>query len=118
MQPKRRKAAKSSAAASRSQLNLSSFSDESTDVTSDEKESGVDWQKWTGRLSDAKTWTGDIKESFKDGSVSEYASQIRYCLTCSHSPQWKDPDSWRPKAKLTTGAGERDKVQTYSALPP
>ena len=42
-----------------------------------DEESKMDWEKWKGRLEDAKTWSGDLAESFKDGTVSGATFYLR-----------------------------------------
>jgi GRAM domain-containing protein 4 len=68
---KSRKRNKSSASASSSSFDV--FGSSSDERSHNIQDSGldVDWDKWKGRLDNAKALPGDIKDSFKDGSVSQ-----------------------------------------------
>ncbi|KAI0692762.1 hypothetical protein BC835DRAFT_1277038 [Cytidiella melzeri] len=54
----------------------------------------VDWDKWKGRLDGAKAWSGDVKDSFKDGT-------------------WKDPRNWLATAKATPNA-QKETIPTHT----
>lgn len=76
VQPKPRKRDRGAMLASSSSFDISGGGHGSSDARShssrdpDDSGSDVDWDKWKGRLDGAKTLTGDIKDSFKDGTVS------------------------------------------------
>lgn len=78
LQPARPRRGKPPLSPSRSATDLSAMSGERT--LPETATSSVDWEKWSDRLVDAKAWTGDVKDMFKDGSVRAAFSIWYTCL--------------------------------------
>ncbi|KAI0094874.1 hypothetical protein BDY19DRAFT_915067 [Irpex rosettiformis] len=94
VQPKARKHGKYSFSTNGTRSRDLNGSKSFVETDGNDSDPDVDWQKWKGRLEDAKTWHGGLMASFKDGT-------------------WKDPDSWRQKTKFGSD-GQTDKVETHT----